>query len=156
TSIESLERDLATLKQVGGPRSVAARALRMLQRAEVDAQAAPKGPDDPHLAATKICARLWANFGNAFLRGSVRHSSDTSLVTLREPTEFHLCVARLVNAGLAIPVSLNFDGFTRKAVEKERRGGRRCVILDEPDQLRSFLCAGPRHELPVRYVIKIW
>ena len=69
----------------------------------------------------------------------------------------HNLVARLVKQDVAIPLSLNFDGFTRKAINKEIDDKNRyCLIVNDPSQLREFLCAGTGNSRMMPFVVKVW
>ena len=142
--IDELREWLVSLSRGGAPRSIAAMALGMMQRAH---ESASQGllPDLLH--------RAWMSFSNDFIANVARKT---------QPTKAHRLVAKWALKGGADIISVNFDGLTHRALQKlldETSTNGSAVVLSEPREISKYFLgdhtAGtfPGTLLPV---IKIW
>jgi NAD-dependent SIR2 family protein deacetylase len=151
----SLSNWLDVLSKGTGPRSLAAKTLGTLQTA--------------HLLTDREAARalseVWSAFSHDFVSGRITSGYTTLTgkqsgpIFLREPTDFHKCVAKLVIARQAVVVSVNFDGLTRKAIREQSRLAEvesDCVVLTSPDHLKSYyLGDSPAYAKKILAVVKV-
>lgn len=141
------------------PRSVAARALGLLQQAHTG------GGLDLEFgvpALAKELDQIWLTFARDFLAGEVtpatRRKPQHKTILHYPPTELHRRIAQWVCEDNAVALSLNFDGLTRVAID-DRIGptGGSGVILTNPEQIdKYFLAEESDIKQPTRAVIKVW
>lgn len=142
--VRELQDWLASLSHGAAPRSIAAMALGMMQRAYETAN---------HSPLSEFLERVWSDFSNEFI---------SDLAKKRSPTKLHDLVAGWALKDRADLISVNFDGLTHRALQdgldSSRENGS-AVVLSEPNEisryfLGEYLGSGP----PLRLVpvIKIW
>jgi HD superfamily phosphohydrolase/NAD-dependent SIR2 family protein deacetylase len=133
-----------SLAREGAPRSIAAMALGIMQRAH---ETAPQGE------LSKLLHKEWLGFSSDFI---------AEVASKRNPTAVHKKVAEWAISGGADLISVNFDGLTRCALEEvlgNRNDKARAVILSQPAEISRYFLGGnltneDAHTLfPV---IKIW
>jgi len=141
------------------PRSVAARALGLLQQAHTGGGLELEF-GVPGLA--KELDQIWLTFARDFLAGEVtppaRRKAQHKTILHYPTTELHRRIAQWVCEDTAIALSLNFDGLTRVAID-DRIGpaGGSGVILTNPEQIdKYFLAEESDIKQPTRAVIKVW
>ncbi len=142
--LRELKGWFSSLARQGAPRSIAAMALGMMQRAH---ETAPQGE------LSKLLHREWIAFSNEFIR---------EVATKKKPTKIHQKVAEWAVSGGADLVSVNFDGLTRRALQsvldKASPKGS-AVVLSEPNEISRYFLGDRIHndDAPSLVpVIKIW
>ncbi|MDB5388412.1 MAG: hypothetical protein JWM11_4058, partial [Planctomycetaceae bacterium] len=157
-SISELKNWLLALQGHTAPRSVAAKALGMLQ----SAQEASSNELEVFLES------VWSSFSMDFLTGNIHQYTDAKDAAFpqthmpiwdRSPTPFHLAVANWVLQRKAIAVSVNFDGLTRKAIRATSESASdKCVILSTPNQLERFFLGNTAASSSAELfpLIKVW
>ena len=194
--LRELKADLIHLTTDDAPRSVAARVLGTLQTA---------GKEGRQHQYDRLCAHIWAQFSDAFLKGKIPTAALATAVNgaeipsgrffsvcgndalrreiggtrwlqerlqdgearvegplaLRTPTVFHHCAAALASLGRAYIVSLNFDGLSRRAIEKvpephSRGQTLHAVVVSDDDGVENFWRGAQPHSDAVVPVFKIW
>jgi hypothetical protein len=137
---------LDALSKGNTSRSLAARALGVLQRSfELRDQ-----------SLSQILSDVWENFAVAFLAGTIDPTKKPILEAI--PTTFHRFVAECALSEVALPLSVNFDGLTHRAIAESAKGQgltAEAVILSDASQLERF-ALGERRGTRLVPVVKIW
>jgi len=144
TRLRELHGWCTSLARQGAPRSIAAMALGMMQRAHETAQ---------RDQLSKLLHGEWIRFSNIFI---------SEVATKREPTNIHKKVAGWAVSGGADVLSVNFDGLTRRAIQNvldEAGGSGSAVVLSEPSEISGYFLGDriDNDSAPALVpVIKIW
>jgi hypothetical protein len=142
--LDELRDWLESLARGGAPRSIAAMALGMMQRAYETAH---------NSNLSDLLHKAWLDFSNQFISDVAKRTS---------PTRVHALVAKWALEGGADLISVNFDGLTHRALQElldrsTEKGSS--VVLSEPNEISGYflgesLGSGPKLRLVP--VIKIW